>query len=98
MKELHRFSDIPEERKLFSDILSKGEKTSHNPILWNGCGRFEYQIIYKSKVYEHSISFGNDRILQVEVEDLETPYIRDKFRPHISDEVRSLVLGEVMLG
>lgn len=54
------------------------------------------------KVYEHSISFGNDRILQVEPEDLnivhkdpETPYMRDKFKPYISDEIRRLVLGEV---
>ena len=103
MREVYRFSDNPEDRKLFSDILNKGEKTSHNPILWNGCGRFENQIIYKDKIYEHSLSFGNDRILQVEIEDLdivhkdpETPYMRDKFRPYISDKVRRLVLGEVL--
>ena len=102
MKELYQFSGTPEEQKLFSDILNKGEETTHNPILWNGCGVFVGQIIYDGKVYEHSLSFGNDRILQVEVEDLdivhkdpETPYERDKFRPYISDKVRRLVLSEV---
>ena len=100
MKELYRFSGNPKEQKLFSDILNKGEKTSHNPILWNGCGRFENQIIYKGKVYEHSLSFGNDRILQIEAMDLdivhkdpETPYMRDKFRPYISDKIQTLILG-----
>ena len=104
MKELHGFGSTFEERKLFSDILRKGIKTDHNPILWNGCGRFENQIIYKGKVYEHSISFGYDRILQVEPEDLnivhkdpETPYIRDKFRPYISERVRRMVLGKVLI-
>lgn len=105
MREIYRFSGDEEERKLFLDILNKGEKTTHNPILWNGCGRFENQIIYMGNVYEHSISFGRDRILRVEPYDLdivhkdpETPYMRDKFRPHISDEVRKMVLGDVMVG
>lgn len=105
MKELYQFSGISEEQKLFSDILNKGEKTSHNPILWNGCGRFEHQIIYMDKVYEHTISFGHDRILQVEAKDLdivhkdpETPYIRDTFKPYISDKIRRLVLGMVLVG
>ena len=103
MKELHRFSGSPEEQKLFEDILTKGIRTSHNPILWNGCGKFENQIIYKDKVYEHSISFGHDRILQIEPEDLnivhqdpESPYMRDKFTPHVSDEIRRIVSGEVI--
>ena len=99
MKEIYRFSEDKKEQKLFSDILNKGKRTSHNPILWNGCGRFENQIIYNGNVYEHTLSFGQDRILQIEVEDLdiihkdpETPYARDTFKPYISDKVRKLVL------
>ena len=100
MKEIYRFSEDEEERKLFFDIITKGHKTDHNPILWNGCGRFENQIIYMGSVYEHSISFGYDRIIRVEREDLDivhqdpgTPYIRDTFKPYISDRTRRLVLG-----
>lgn len=102
MREIYRFSEDEEERKLFLDIINRGHKTTHNPILWNGCGTFENQIVYMGNVYEHSISFGHDRILRIQREDLdivhqdpETPYMRDTFKPYISDRTRELVLGLV---
>lgn len=102
MKEIYRFSEDEEERKLFSDIINRGHRTTHSAILWNGCGTFENQIVYMGNVYEHSISFGHDRILRIQREDLdivhqdpETPYMRDTFKPYISDRTRELVLGLV---
>lgn len=102
MREIYGFSEDEEEQKLFSDIINRGYRTTHSQILWNGCGTFESQIVYMGDVYEHSISFGNDRILRVEREDLdivhrdpETPYMRDTFKPYISDKTRRLVLGLV---
>ena len=91
MREIYRFSEDEEEQELFLNIINRGYRTTHSPILWNGCGTFESQIVYMSNVYEHSISFGSDRILRVEREDLDIVYQDPK--PYISDKTRRLVLG-----
>jgi hypothetical protein len=56
----------PEERRLFSAILREGKHTGLTPINFHGCGTFENILAYNGNLYELSVSFGYERLIQIE--------------------------------